>query len=67
MSILQVIDLRPNSKLKPKNRQNNGNKDSKTVGLVTKMGGTIVKDGVTTVHETQVIGTFISGKYAQVR
>ncbi|XP_073994663.1 uncharacterized protein isoform X2 [Rhodnius prolixus] len=35
-------------------------------GLVTKLGGTIVKDGVTTVHETSVIGTYISGKYAQV-
>ncbi|KAJ8894965.1 hypothetical protein PR048_000273 [Dryococelus australis] len=35
-------------------------------GLVTKLGGTIVKDGVTTVHETKVIGTYISGKYAQV-
>lgn len=35
-------------------------------GLVTKLGGTVVKDGVTTVHETSVLGTFISGKYAQV-
>lgn len=35
-------------------------------GLVTKLGGTVVKDGATTVHETSVIGTFISGKYAQV-
>lgn len=25
-----------------------------------------MKDGVTTVHETSVIGTYISGKYAQV-
>lgn len=30
------------------------------------MGGTVVKDGVTTVHETSVLGTYISGKYAQV-
>lgn len=30
------------------------------------MGGTIVKDGLTTVHETSVIGTYINGKYAQV-
>lgn len=29
-------------------------------------GGTVVKDGITTVHETSVIGTYISGKYAQV-
>ncbi|KAL1110184.1 hypothetical protein AAG570_008261, partial [Ranatra chinensis] len=35
-------------------------------GLVTKLGGTIVKEGVTTVHETSVIGTYISGKYAQI-
>lgn len=35
-------------------------------GLVTKLGGTIVKDGLTTVHETSVIGTYINGKYAQV-
>ncbi|XP_059608924.1 uncharacterized protein LOC132256494 [Phlebotomus argentipes] len=35
-------------------------------GLVTKLGGTVVKDGVTTIHETSVIGTYISGKYAQV-
>lgn len=35
-------------------------------GLVTKLGGTVVKDGTTTVHETSVIGTYISGKYAQV-
>lgn len=35
-------------------------------GLVTKLGGTLVKDGATTVHETSVIGTYISGKYAQV-
>lgn len=36
------------------------------MGLVTKLGGTVVKDGTTTVHETSVIGTYISGKYAQV-
>lgn len=35
-------------------------------GLVTKMGGTIVAYGQTTVHETSVIGTYIAGKYAQV-
>lgn len=33
---------------------------------MTKLGGTIVKDGLTTVHETNVIGTYINGKYAQV-
>lgn len=40
--------------------------DDHPLGLVTTLGGTIVKDGLTTVHETSVIGTFISGKYAQV-
>ncbi|XP_050726374.1 uncharacterized protein LOC127003550 isoform X2 [Eriocheir sinensis] len=35
-------------------------------GLVTKMGGTIVAEGHTTVHETSVIGTYIDGQYAQV-
>lgn len=40
--------------------------DAHPTGLVTKLGGTIVKDGLTTVHETSVIGTYISGKYAQV-
>ncbi|BES90689.1 Hypothetical protein NTJ_03497 [Nesidiocoris tenuis] len=39
---------------------------SEPTGLVTKLGGTIVKDGTTTVHETSVVGTYISGKYAQV-
>lgn len=40
--------------------------DVHPTGLVTKLGGTVVKDGVTTVHETSVLGTYISGKYAQV-
>lgn len=40
--------------------------DIHPTGLVTKLGGTVVKDGITTVHETSVLGTFISGKYAQV-
>ncbi|XP_013791938.1 mucin-2-like, partial [Limulus polyphemus] len=35
-------------------------------GLVTILGGTLVGDGVTTVHETSVIGTYIDGKYAQI-
>lgn len=35
-------------------------------GLVTKLGGTIVLDGLTTVHETSVIGTYIAGQYAQI-
>lgn len=40
--------------------------DIHPTGLVTKLGGTVVKDGVTTIHETSVLGTYISGKYAQV-
>ena len=35
-------------------------------GLVTVLGGTVVLNGATTVYETKVIGTYISGKYAQI-
>lgn len=35
-------------------------------GLVTVLGGTHVQSGVTTIHETKVIGTYIDGKYAQI-
>lgn len=72
----KVINLRPSKAHKPKH----GNKprpNSPTsqkpredadhpIGLVTKLGGTVIKEGVTTVHETSVIGTMINGKYAQV-
>lgn len=51
---------------KPKKSSQPKNADTHPTGLVTKLGGTVVKDGVTTVHETSVIGTYISGKYAQV-
>lgn len=69
--MFQVIDLRsPNSKVhhhhNHKNRATNKPEAAHPTGLVTSMGGTIVKDGITTVHETNVIGTYISGKYAQV-
>lgn len=47
-------------------KQTNRNDEVHPTGLVTKLGGTVVKDGATTVHETSVIGTYISGKYAQV-
>ncbi|XP_058065741.1 titin [Anopheles bellator] len=50
---------------KPKRGNKRGGAAHPT-GLVTKLGGTVVKEGVTTVHETSVIGTYISGKYAQV-
>jgi len=59
-----LINLRPSSKAH-KPRATPRNKENPT-GLVTKLGGTIVKDGLTTVHETSVIGTYINGKYAQV-
>lgn len=41
-------------------------KDSHPVGLVTTLSGKVAMDGTTTIHETSVIGTYISGKYAQV-
>lgn len=73
----KVINLKPSSKfhLKPRPSQDaktKANAQTKRAdslhptGLVTKLGGTVVKDGTTTVHETSVIGTYISGKYAQV-
>lgn len=71
----KVINIRP-SKVpghKPKHGHKNRHHptpppedEDHPLGLVTTLGGTIVKDGLTTVHETSVIGTFISGKYAQV-
>lgn len=57
--------MRPSSKAHGKPRPSRREKENPT-GLVTKLGGTIVKDGLTTVHETSVIGTYINGKYAQV-
>ncbi|XP_046665846.1 uncharacterized protein LOC124357826 [Homalodisca vitripennis] len=68
----RIIDLRPTIKLHHKNakpRQSPSKAsppDVHPTGLVTSMGGTVVKDGLTTVHETSVLGTYISGKYAQV-
>lgn len=51
---------------KKSSQRTHKNEDAHPTGLVTKLGGTVVKDGATTVHETSVIGTYISGKYAQV-
>ncbi|XP_049825714.1 uncharacterized protein LOC109601708 isoform X2 [Aethina tumida] len=70
----KVINLKPSSKfhLKPRasiDPKKGGNKrqdSAHPTGLVTTLGGTVIKDGTTTVHETSVIGTYISGKYAQV-
>lgn len=70
----KVINIRPSKahgqKPKHKNRVQPppppDDDDEHPLGLVTTLGGTVVKDGLTTVHETSVIGTYISGKYAQV-
>lgn len=66
----RVVNLKPPGKVaaKPKQRPQLTTRkdDSHPTGLVTKLGGTVVKDGSTTVHETSVIGTYINGKYAQV-
>ncbi|XP_050299001.1 uncharacterized protein LOC126737935 isoform X2 [Anthonomus grandis grandis] len=66
----KVINLRPSSKFQlkprataePKNKKN----DPQPTGLVSKMEGMVVHDGIMTSYETSVIGTFINGKYAQV-
>lgn len=63
---VQLINLRPSSKAHAKPRATPRRDKENPTGLVTKLGGTIVKDGLTTVHETSVIGTYINGKYAQV-
>ncbi|KAF9409322.1 hypothetical protein HW555_011266 [Spodoptera exigua] len=72
----KVINIRPSKAPGQKHKHSHKNRhqptpppeddDDHPLGLVTTLGGTIVKDGLTTVHETSVIGTFISGKYAQV-
>lgn len=72
----KVINIRPSKTHGPKSKHVHKHRqqaptpppddEEHPVGLVTTLGGTIVKDGLTTVHETSVIGTYISGKYAQV-
>ncbi|KAG5668682.1 hypothetical protein PVAND_016611 [Polypedilum vanderplanki] len=66
----RVVNLKPSVVKKPKTSAKTSNKQNPEVihptGLVTKSGGTVINNGVTTVHETSVIGTYISGKYAQV-
>lgn len=67
----KVINFKPSSKFILKHRPSDAKKlgaskrgggaDHPT-GLVTKLGGTVVKDGITTVIETSVIGTYISGR-----
>ncbi|KAL1459072.1 hypothetical protein WDU94_011081 [Cyamophila willieti] len=73
----RVIDLKPSApnKVYQKPLRTNirsskinqiNNEELQPTGLVTSLGGTIVQDGLTTVHETSVLGTFVNGKYAQV-
>jgi hypothetical protein len=70
--LLQVIDLKPSApnkvyqkplrtydgKLNIRPSKNNplNNDELQPTGLVTSLGGTIVQDGLTTVHETSVLG-----------
>lgn len=65
----RVVNLKPSVLKKPKAASKTAVKNADAnhpTGLVTKSGGTVVNNGLTTVHETSVIGTYISGKYAQV-
>lgn len=62
----KVINLKPSSKIALKQRQSAKKERENQTEIVTRMGGTIVKDGLTTVHETSVISTYINGKYTQV-
>lgn len=65
----RVVNLKPSVLKKPKAASKTAVKNVDAIhptGLVTKSGGTVVNNGLTTVHETSVIGTYISGKYAQV-
>lgn len=60
----QAPVARPNE-IRP-TRVPSGQPASYPTGLVTVLGGTVVQGGATTVYETKVIGTYISGKYAQI-
>ena len=64
----RVVNLKPSVLKKPKAASKTAVKNVAIhpTGLVTKSGGTVINNGLTTVHETSVIGTYISGKYAQV-
>lgn len=62
----RVVNLRPTQKRQKTSEAKRTTQNNHPTGLVTKLGGTVVNDGITTVHETSVIGTSISGKYAQI-
>lgn len=68
----KVVNHKPSSKFILKHRPTESKKNGATkrsgggdhpTGLVTKLGGTVVKEGITTIIETSVIGTYISGIY----
>nr|CAG4635286.1 EOG090X017N [Artemia franciscana] len=62
--VLQPLSM--NVEQSEESKTNSYNPELK-LGLVSKYGGTVIKHGVTTVHETSVIGTYIDGKYAQLK
>lgn len=67
-----MIDLKPNGnkyhKQKASQRVTTPDtfEETQPLGLITSLADSIVRDGLTTVYETNVVGTIISGKYAQV-
>jgi len=64
-----VYDLKgPSSKVVEDNAPLSPHRSNKAqaTGVITTMIGTVVREGLTTVHETKVVGTFISGTYTQV-
>lgn len=63
----RVIDLKPSApnkvyqkplrtNIRPSKNNQINNEELQPTGLVTSLGGTIVQDGLTTVHETSVLG-----------
>jgi Putative sperm flagellar membrane protein len=62
-----VYDLKgPSSKVVEENAHPHRSHKAQPTGVITTMIGTVVREGLTTVHETKVVGTFVSGKYTQV-
>lgn len=62
----RVANIKPSQRRAKPTEARKTQAQNHPLGLVTKLGGTEIHDGVTTVHETSVIGTSISGKYAQI-
>jgi len=66
-SAIQIAPTQPPlPDIRPTRQLNQGPVHTYPTGLVTVLGGTVVQGGATTVYETKVIGTYISGKYAQI-